>query len=279
MICKLLEHVLSSGVSVLVKKLSRKPARSYSANGKETAARAHATLETALDDILGLVLTGILVPAIRTFAILSRVHIKSFCSAHKRPKKELATIVDIRPDVFCLVDSVLSNLDSLAAHPKPSEKLINCLLNLKEGAALQVVRELDRLYPGADSQAQSINTAGSAQGPSRQERIEALARKDALWYLCNVLSLLADADSKIGSPLEGALAPVNTEAEMELESEKASLLRAAIAAALEMLLKRTNGGSGLQHTSGGRGGMGEMEYGMVLSVLESAWFGGVACKR
>ncbi|KZT24698.1 hypothetical protein NEOLEDRAFT_1179061 [Neolentinus lepideus HHB14362 ss-1] len=240
-ICKLLEHVLSTALPELGKKLAGRRPRRISAG--------LAALETAIDDIFGLLLTRILVPAIRGFATLSRLHIRCYCSG-KRSKKELAAIVDVRADVFCLVDAVLSGLESLAANkPCAKEKMINGMMSVKEGAALAVVRELERVYPDV---AQCVKE-GSAR--TKADRMDALARKDAVWYLCNVLNVLAREDSKVGSPLD--------------EVERTSVLRAGIAVALEMLVKRVDGLPG----TGRMGAVeyGRVEYGMVLSVLERAW--------
>ncbi|EPQ61185.1 hypothetical protein GLOTRDRAFT_135720 [Gloeophyllum trabeum ATCC 11539] len=216
MICRLTGHVLSTGVSMLVDNVPKTGA-------KRRAKRAGRDLAGAVDDILGALLSRILVPAIRGFAVLSRMHIKSFCGAGstKRTKKELAGMADMRADVLCLVETVLAGLDGGLAG----------LGDVREGVALAVLGELDRLY------AEPSSGDGAGCAASRADRVEKLARKDAVWYLCGVLGLVSRA---LGHVLGG----------------EGGVLRERIAGALEVIMKRVDGGP---------------ESGVLLAVFETAW--------
>ncbi|OBZ79203.1 hypothetical protein A0H81_00150 [Grifola frondosa] len=230
----------------------------------------------AIDNMLGLLSTTILVPLIPSFARLSVQYLSALFSDNKTSKHAQShAVIDIRPIVFAFVDKTISVLDELVtsggAFSINSHRHVKCLL------ALQSIRELAKLYPESSrGTAADMNlgetTAAGVQPPHPQppNRLVRLAKKDAAWYLCNVLHrvLPASPESLPADPSD----------------EQAALLEDAIYTTMSALLRCTRGTA--HHKAAGAlpaggvslghpfcGTMGEVERGMLLAVVERLWLG------
>jgi hypothetical protein len=149
---------------------------------------------------------------------------KSRKGNEKVPKPPSQTLVpDARMDLLTLLDKALNTLDSI------SPSYSGHTAGIKERIALEAIRVLESLYSAgtivsADGTIDRNATLEEAsRGPqssqvshpyrrrtvlSRKDRLEALARKDATWYLCHILnSCVSKGGPKdgLGSILNGAL--------------------------------------------------------------------------
>jgi len=175
----------------------------------------------ALDEILGRIATVLLLPLVRSFAPLSTNFLSALLLApnsKKKGKKNTAETrasgdpgqSDIRPDVFAMLDRIVTTLESLSASALVGAAPI--VRRIKHVVIFEAARELLDLYmdsrpAGADTSTHAAqrsehnNSASSGSKETRAAkenananakthragRVGRLARKDALWYLCNAL--------------------------------------------------------------------------------------------
>ncbi|KAG1866045.1 hypothetical protein F4604DRAFT_1928359 [Suillus subluteus] len=177
------------------------------------------------------------VPVVCSFTLVSRTYVmhhldaslakktsKSRKGNENVPKRSSQTLVpDVRVDLLTLLDEALSTLDSI------SPRYSGYTAGIRERIALESIRALESLYStgttvGANGTKNSNTTPEEAsRGPessqashshrrrtvlNRKDRLEALARKDATWYLCHILnSSVSTGGPKdgLGSMLNGAL--------------------------------------------------------------------------
>ncbi|KAG1774767.1 hypothetical protein EV702DRAFT_1122689 [Suillus placidus] len=182
-------------------------------------------------------ISTLFVPVVRSFTLISRAYImhhldtslakktsKSRKGNEKVPKPPSQTLVpDARMDLLTLLSEALNTLDSI------SPRYSGYTAGIREHIALESIRALELLYStgttvGADGIMDSNATPEeTSRGPessqashphrrgtvlSRKDRLEALARKDATWYLCHILNSCVSTGGpkdELGSMLNGAL--------------------------------------------------------------------------
>lgn len=302
---------------------------------KKIAAATAEWNDAALDEILGRVTTVLLLPLVRSFAPLST----NFLSALLLPRnsknkaKNKATPpgtraqepTDIRPDAFALLDRTLEALSASAlAGAAPVVQRIKHVL------ILEAARELLELYsdsrPGTNTHAAGRSEPASLSASSVAEarakavlkrnlessvdRVGRLARKDALWYLCNTLQRVlplggqpstagaisiaspaagGEQDGLLEETLYGMLSrllrappPSRLPTHAPPADEEGANLNANVpvqapAAGTLTTPERADDGSPGRPRYGSEGarapGMGEVERGMVLAVVERVWLG------
>jgi hypothetical protein len=212
-----------------------------------------------VDNFLGVVGDAILVPVIRSFVPLSRSYASAIFAECQSPLA--SSTADVRSDFLCLLTEVTSSLDS--------ETGSQSARYLRERLALEAIRQIEGLYPDPASVADSSSVG--------RRRIEKLADKDALSYLCSVLNLMFTSLSV--SPQTVA----TTSADSSLS---AGLLKDAIITSLSGLLRRIGNGK-LAHRSGCGVGcsdstrnspkfqegnvVDEVGHGTILATIERAW--------
>ncbi|KAG2046724.1 hypothetical protein BDR06DRAFT_152476 [Suillus hirtellus] len=167
----------------------------------------------------------IFVPIVCSFSIVSRVYIMHHLGAslakktsrsrkgnEKVPKPPSQTPVpDPRADLLTLLSESMNTLDSI------SPRYFEYTSGIRERIALESIRALESLYstrttegtmgsnatPNEASRApeslQASNPHRRRTVLGRQDRLEALARKDATWYLCHILNSCAST----GRPKDG----------------------------------------------------------------------------
>ncbi|KAG1816366.1 uncharacterized protein BJ212DRAFT_1480817 [Suillus subaureus] len=177
---------------------------------------------------------ALFVPVVCSFTLVSRAHVmhhvdtslakktsKSRKGNEKVPKPP-SQIPDVRMDLLTLLDEALNTLDSIS----PCHS--GYTAGIRERIALESIRSLESLYStgitvSADGTMDNATLEDASHGPessqashphrrrtvlSRKDRLEALARKDATWYLCHILnSSMSTGGPKDGpgSMLNGAL--------------------------------------------------------------------------
>lgn len=174
------------------------------------------------------------VPIVYSFSLVSRAYIMHHLDEslakktskirkgnEKVPKPPSQTLVpDPRADLLTLLSEAMNTLDSI------SPRYFEYTAGIRERIALESIRTLESLYPvrtteGTTGSNATPNEASrgpeSLQAPNphrrrtllgRQDRLEALARKDATWYLCHILnSCMSTGGPKdgVGIILNGAL--------------------------------------------------------------------------
>ncbi|KAG2338981.1 hypothetical protein BDR05DRAFT_968626 [Suillus weaverae] len=177
------------------------------------------------------------VPVVRSFTLVSRAYImhhldtslakktsKSRKGNEKVPKPPSQTLVpDARMDLLTLLGEALNTLDSI------SPRYSGYVVGIREHIALESIRALESLYStgttvGADGimdssatpeEASRVPESSQASYPhrrgtvlSRKDRLEALARKDATWFLCHILNSCVSTGGpkdELGSMLNSAL--------------------------------------------------------------------------
>ncbi|KAH9921304.1 uncharacterized protein B0H18DRAFT_956678 [Fomitopsis serialis] len=218
----------------------------------------------ALDEILGRIATVLLLPLVRSFAPLSTSFLSALLLApnsKKRGRKSAAETrasgvsgqSDVRPDVFAMLDRIVTTLESLSASALVGAAPI--VRRIKHVVVFEAARELLDLYTdsrpaGADTSTHAANRSqynNSASSGSRETRaakekatatakthragrVGRLARKDALWYLCNALQRVLPLGvqprmSTYASPTAGG------------EQEQAELLEETLYGMLARLLR------------------------------------------
>ncbi|KAJ6569514.1 hypothetical protein B0H19DRAFT_697176 [Mycena capillaripes] len=143
-----------------------------------------ATVSSLLNQLLDAVITIIFFPVVESFSPLSRWYLTFLFPT--TPSTILP--VDLRPDVLRLFQSAFSPLVSA---PSAYE------VNLRGTIALTALRELENLFP-------LRRTDGTRLPWTHASRVNTLARKDALWYLCTVLHVLFTPPKDRSNPVSTA---------------------------------------------------------------------------
>ena len=255
------------GLSTLVTRflLAAVPALSAPSKKSPDAARP-------LDTLLGNLVTSTLLPLLPAFHALSRAHL----TALFRPGKGKAQANhDARPDALAFLHATLHTLADLArtqsGRPSPS-----ALLASAHAAVVRAgVRELEALYAPAAAYGDAPPPRRPASGEKQRQRqddarVEKLARRDALWYLCAVLHAAIP-----GAALDAG--------------GTSAALREGVCTALAGLLRPRAGDEDGEGAMGGgpvgdrrggrvqcpgrrgRGLLGGVEREMLLAVAEKVW--------
>jgi hypothetical protein len=216
-----------------------------------------------VDEFLGIFGNEVLVPLIRSFIPLSR----SYAAAILAEGPSTIPIVDIRGDCLHLLTGFISALDgeSGIGGSQSTRSLRDCL-------ALEALRQLEALHPdpATAKDTQTVST--------RSSRIDRLADKDALSYLCDVLCLVF-ATSPV--PQEVATNSSDTVVPARIDG----LLKGAIISSLSGLLRCTGTGSlayrdecGVGYSDATRRDpihegniVGDVWFNMVLATIERVW--------
>ncbi|KAF7797820.1 hypothetical protein EIP86_009026 [Pleurotus ostreatoroseus] len=248
-------------------------------NGKATLCP---TLNCYVDDLLGRILSSILLPALRSFVPLTRLHLNTLFrpSTKKRPPASttgsLKPFNDLRPAVYTLLRTTLTHLQQLAPANSASTSTSRATLQpiiraVQSSLALSATRELEALYTPNSARPSAVGVT-AASTPRCPDRAEKLVRADALWYICGVLNLTLPGTAGEGE--QGANANVGR------------LLQEGVCAALAGVLRRVHDGghatregegdrgrevesAGENETSGMR--MSVVEREMVMAVAEAVW--------
>ncbi|KAJ7051222.1 hypothetical protein C8F01DRAFT_1176307 [Mycena amicta] len=187
-----------------------------------------------LDSAISLIFT----PILESFVPLCNRYLN-----HLFPLKSAELLpVDLRPDVLQLFQSALKPLIST---PTAFQH------NLRNTLALTALTHLEALFP--PSRELDVQTHTS--------RVSALARKDAVWYLCTVLHLL------FALPTHSGLAPT---------SDGLSFFERRIVDALTKIVGRCRASKSpvtatARLVSDHDDSDNEVEHGMILGVLERYW--------
>ncbi|KAG2034174.1 hypothetical protein BDR03DRAFT_901609 [Suillus americanus] len=176
------------------------------------------------------------VPVVCSFTLMSRAYVMHHLDASLAKKTSKSrkgnekvqrypgqTLVpDARMDLLTLLDEALNTLDSIS----PCNS--GYTAGIRERIALESIRVLESLYStgitvSANGTMDNATPEDASRGPessqashshsrrtvlSRKNRLEALARKDAAWYLCHILnSCVSTGRPKdgVGFMLNGAL--------------------------------------------------------------------------
>jgi hypothetical protein len=127
--------------------------------------------DIAVADFMGLISTSILIPTLRSFTPTSHSVISHLFS------RTLNRVTDdIRPGLLALVQNVMNALSELT-----DGIVAKRMRRLREHVGLEAACELERLH--------FCPTVG-VNVDSDNDQIKALATKDSLWYLVNVLHIL-----------------------------------------------------------------------------------------
>lgn len=192
-------------------------------------------IRNAISTAVSRLIDSILVPLVRSFALASQAHIshhidaasskktlRGRSKAHDKVSQTLSQrlIPDARADILTLLTEALDALASI------SPTYSGYTAGIRERVALEAIRALESLYSTlptvcangtVDSSVLQEDPRGMELSQesypprialSGQERLEALARKDATWYLCHTLNSSASRSATkggLGSMLSGAL--------------------------------------------------------------------------
>lgn len=287
---QLTTHHLGSVVPLLATMSRKKDAQRYA---------------DALDALLGQLTTRVLAPLTRSFSALSCSHISALFTTSKKARQK-KPLFDIRPDAFGFLRTVLDSLQALCAASPSNDVLIAGAESVFEALVLFTVRELEAIFspptpPGALDDNGSIPVRSTASGtvsslrppphqlddftrtatppvprapPPTADRVQKLARKEALWYLCALLQHTIPR-----ATISAGARPANSSG----AEPNADVLRAGIGTVLAGLLRGTARPSGF-HVSGHDEGRGcnaagqnprwflsEVEREMLLAVAENLW--------
>ncbi|OAX33193.1 hypothetical protein K503DRAFT_775876 [Rhizopogon vinicolor AM-OR11-026] len=195
-------------------------------------------ISTDSNTAISRLIDSLLVPLVQSFALASQAHIVHHIDAasakkmskgrtkanDKLPQTSGQTLIpDARMDILTLLTEALNALDSI------SPTYTKFTAGIRERIALEAIRALESLYSArttliadgtVDSSAvqeeasRSLESSQESCPPrrraalSKKERLKALTRKDATWYLCHILNSCASkgvAKDGLGSMLSGAL--------------------------------------------------------------------------
>ncbi|KAJ7617957.1 hypothetical protein FB45DRAFT_933008 [Roridomyces roridus] len=192
--------------------------------------KSKSNANSLLNKVLDALITFIFNPILESFSPLSHRYLASLFS----PTSSDNLPTDLRPDVLRMFQSGFSPLVSIAAAYE---------LDLQSTLALTALRELEGLFP-------------EARVPwTHDSRVNALARKDALWYTCTALHTLfgpiKDCWTSSGSP--GAIS------------------EGRIADAFSRIVSRCRGCRTDPDVNVGGEDMDEVGYGMILGIMERFW--------
>ncbi|KDQ54987.1 hypothetical protein JAAARDRAFT_356698 [Jaapia argillacea MUCL 33604] len=234
-------------------------------------------LDLAVDEIMGLLLTGIFRPVVRSFMPASRVFVSAvFSSTSTRNKKHDPTsVVDLRADLLGLCENVNTVLDDFSL-ANPTRNALKSVRSLKNSIILEALRELEGLC--------LLSEERYAESASRTERLEVLSTKDAWWYLCTLLDRLIGSCASSGKSASSAGAftpriPASAKGGGANEDGDGVLARDVLLA-LDSLIERTERSSRYsldEKTANGDGRfmIDEVERGMLMAVIEKAWLNGL----
>lgn len=214
---------------------------------------------TAISDVFGLVASGVFCPVVASFTPASLTWINRLYS-YSREEQARVTDNDIRPHLMHLVQSGILTLDAYGDNIAQ-----RCARDLKERLVLEAIRELDLCFSDPAE-------VGQESEVERQRRT--LARKDAFWYLLNVIhtAISPKAESRLPSfPDLG-----------EGVTTSRQLLREAILISFSGLLAKVTGAARAvdclqpngrvdRESSGRKAVINKVEEGMILAAAEEYW--------
>lgn len=226
----LLDHLLSTIfqlIAVLLKRFGK--GRSKSHTVFVTA------LATACDDILGVLGEMILIPLVRSLWPICQSYAKATLGKGKEKP------VDVRMGLLTVMRNTIRAVDELA---EESEFMCG-VQNLKERIALEGIRELMAAYE-------------TSSNPRRDEwsiRANRLARKDAVWGLCDALhAVFGNSHAPRFPPQIGTG-----------RAAEGGLLKDEVLEQMGELVRRMTAA-------------GEAEKSMVLGVVERGWVNGLQAR-
>ncbi|KIJ61214.1 hypothetical protein HYDPIDRAFT_42793 [Hydnomerulius pinastri MD-312] len=264
-------------------------------------ARAESDTHANIDKAINHLIDCVLLPSLRSFVPLCNTRLAPLLATKKvgvRDKgkgKEFdkaktsnfspLQLTDTRTDILTLLGMSLAALDALPPHPYSN----GCIATgVKEHLGLETIRELEALYTlspqpksqtllrpeGRSSEAASTESEKRAQrlqnlAGTREDRIRALAVKDAAWYLCSVVNLCI--------PQTGAMEAANG----KVMSESSVLLVKALVDGVGRLLRMAaNVGNDVgQGEGGGRDGNGVVEQGKKTYAVDARIYSDLAKLR
>lgn len=217
-----------------------------------------------VDRVFDLLIENIFGPIIRAFGRMTHCLLSGllgepscFNGGPASPKKSSLDQEpdDLRPDLLRFFQMLVESLRSasLRAHRKPNSRWAISLSSLKASLILEVTRELGKiLFPtpyavkpfgaiGPDTEPanrpQNHETCVESRvwgltvpGPvSVNVRVKRLVAKDALWYLCSLMHILADLPKPEGLKLPSAVMPgatlaIYTPAEPDLTKHEGGMV-------------------------------------------------------
>ncbi|KIK93818.1 hypothetical protein PAXRUDRAFT_492273 [Paxillus rubicundulus Ve08.2h10] len=207
----------------------------------------------------------------------------------KTPSVAPPKLADTRTDILALLGASLAALDALPSYPGLcAESSIATGIRVRLG--LETIRELEALYAGpsrppAQPQPHSSQPATVTESEkrakrleklagTRQERIRALAVKDAAWYLASTLNLCVP-QSAAGDNIAGAMGKESSDLLREaLVDRVGKLVRSVIHVACDGVEERTTSDTA-QSENGKANGytVDPVCQSMLLAVCERALSG------
>lgn len=265
--CHVVPYILSSSILVI-------SGRSATHNTGKTPSNCSEEASNDIDRILGQVSEKILAPLIRSFApwssFMLKLLIPSLTSSANgsQPSSYPSNVEDIRQGVLRLIHLII---DTLREAGLANKDFVVSIQNLLQCLTLEALRQLDNLF---QSDYRHLENP-SIETPSNlcpQDRLEKLARKDTLWFLCTVLHLALSSSFSLLLSLPDADQDVAT-----------NTLNEAISTGLCGILRRIRPVSSRTVSHIGSSNeppppqgivIGEVEQGMILGVIEKAALGG-----
>lgn len=270
-------HVVSDLLACLLNSvlplLIRKP-KSKRNPGKQASVEP-----TAVEGILGLLASTICIPLIQAFAPLSISYASSVLGkrqpeSSRKGANDIPT--DIREDMFNLLRRMVIVLADLTVATE-----WNFMGGIKEVMALEVLRELEKIYPDQKSDDLAGNSPSGADGSTKlaEERVNCLATKDAIWYLSNIVHLVFTSRMSTVT-----LVPCLEDGDLLVATNR--LLKEGMSMRFSGLLRRFEGcRSSAVHSREGVFGsgqqmsrclhkermFGEVGHGMLLAAGEKVW--------
>jgi len=276
----LLNYVLTSVLPCLVTNSKKKR--------KGASAEPWQSVATAKDDFLRSFATSICIPLVQAFSPLSMLFASGVFSIDGNKLRRVpGSNVDIRQEVLCLLRRLISVVDEFNFWADS-----DCL---REQIALEALQEVGRLYSdrsedsllGCMSQVPGASWNGGSQ---LANRVTDLARKEAFWYLCNLLLWLFTPTRRMVSSRPTGMGGNIDRGAVSFMND--GLIREGILLAFSKLIPRTemetrrglscSGGERRGGPSGHQGrewidpkeaakNFGELERGTLVAVLEKAW--------
>jgi hypothetical protein len=160
----------------------------------------------------------------------------------QKKKQPSGNALDLRPNLGCLVKDVVMAVEELLVGARGAD-------GMREILGVETVRELEKI--------EEDPCCGQADLDGRVRR---LAKKDAFWYLCDLVGwLFGERRRKVSVPL----------------GEEGELLRQGILRMLSRLVtdRYGRGTAEILNGDGGGGCKGgvTVERGMLFAVLEKVW--------
>ncbi len=272
-LCRVVPYILSTTTPLVSGRSSRK-------SGTNPPKCSEITTN-AVDRILDRLSTSILNPLVRSFAPLSDLQLSMLISpqkqagddGHSSPRGR-SEVVDIRYDVLGLFHKNIDTLREIGLADGGS--LASNIRSLVQCLTLEAIRQLESLFQ--DELSQAVNDPGETPPASNQSgRLAKVARKDALWFLCNILHLLLSASVA----LSGCSSHPGLEAGSLLEETIYTALSALLRRmrpnpchTIDMDTTREDVGMSEEASCAQHGVIDEVEREMILAVIEKAALGG-----